>query len=142
MIVPYKPEHLTRILLQPSQAMMQPMMNDPEYAEQLVQAGPAYSLVVGDEVVACAGLMPQWENRAVCWALVGANAGRHFAAIHKAALRMFTLHPYRRIETAVLCGFEQGHRWMRMLGFKKEGTMAYFSPDGGTYDLYAKVHHG
>ncbi len=139
MIVPFEPDHLTRLLLQPSQANMQAFMTDPEYAEQLRAAGPAYSLVVGDEVFACAGLIPQWENRAVAWALVASEAGRHFRAIHQAVLRTFELHPFRRIETAVLQDFEQGHRWVRMLGFEREGLMRAYSPDGQDYDLYARV---
>lgn len=139
MIVPYEPEHLTRLLLQPSQAIMQSYMTDPEYGAQLAAGGPAYSLVEGNEVFACAGLIPQWENRAVAWALISAEAGRHFRAIHTAVLRSFEMHPFRRIETSVDCDFEQGHRWMALLGFEREGRMRSYTPHGNDHDLYARI---
>lgn len=139
-IVPFEPDHLNRLLLQPSQAIMQPTLSKPEYAESLYKAGPAYSLVDGDAVYASMGLIPQWEGRAVAWGLISAEAGQHFIKIHKAVRRTMTIHPYRRIETAVACDFAQGHRWATMLGFEREGRMRAYTPDGRDCDLYARIH--
>lgn len=139
-IVPFEPNHLKQLLLQPSQAIMQETLSRPEYAHSLHQAGPAYSLVDGDAVFASMGLIPQWEHRAVAWGLIAKEAGPHFRIIHKAVLRTMEIHPYRRIETSVACDFEQGHRWARMLGFQREGRMRAFTPDGRDCELYARVH--
>lgn len=139
-IVPFEPNHLNRLLLQPSQAIMQPTLSNPEYAVSLYKAGPAYSLVDGDAVLATAGLIEQWEGRAVGWALISAESGAHFLKIHKAVLRTMTIHPYRRIETAVACDFPQGHRWANMLGFEREGRMRSYTPDGRDCDLYSRIH--
>jgi len=138
-IVQFEPDHLSRILLQPSQAIMQPTLSQPDYGPSLAKAGPAYSLVDGDEVFASAGLIPQWEHRAVAWALISAEAGKHFFLIHKAVRRALTFHNYRRVETSVACNFEQGHRWAQLLGFEREGRMRAFTPDGQDCDLYARV---
>jgi hypothetical protein len=138
-IVPFEPNHLERLLLQPSQAIMQETLTKQEYATSLHSAGPAYSLVDGDEVFASMGLIPQWENRALAWGLISAESGPHFVLIHKAVRRTMTAHPYRRIETAVACDFEQGHRWASMLGFKCEGRMRAYTPDGRDCDLYARI---
>lgn len=138
-IVPFEPDHLNRILLQPSQAIMQPIMSNPEYGPSLAKAGPAYSLVDGDAVFATAGLIKQWDHRAIAWALISEEAGPHFFMIHKAVRRALTFHNYRRVETSVSCDFEQGHRWARMLGFEREGRMRAFTPDGRDCDLYARV---
>ena len=138
-IVPFEPDHLKRLLLQPSQAIMQPALSKPEYAENLYKAGPAYSLVDGDAVLASMGLVPQWEHRAVAWGLISAEAGPHFILIHKAVHRTMALHPYRRIETSVDCNFRQGHRWARLLGFEHEGRMRAFTQDGRDCDLYARI---
>lgn len=138
-IVPFEPDHLKTLLLQPSQVMLQPTLSDPTYATSLYTAGPAYSLVGDDEVLACSGLIPQWENRAIAWALIGKEAGRHFLMIHRAVRNAIDLHRYRRIETAVAADFEQGHRWMRMLGFELEGRMRAYTPDGRDCDLYARI---
>lgn len=138
-IVPFEPDHLKRLLLQPSQAIMQPTLSKPEYAQSLHKAGPAYSLVDDDGVYACMGLIHQWDNRAVAWGLISAESGPHFILIHKAVHRTMRLHNYRRIETAVASDFEQGHRWAKMLGFEREGRMRSYTPDGRDCDLYARV---
>lgn len=140
MIVAFQPAHLERLLLQPSQALMQPTLADPSYGPSLAAAGPAYSAVEGDAVFACAGIIPQWEGRAVAWALIADEAGRHMVGIHKAVRRALEVHAYRRIETAVASNFEQGHRWAQMLGFEREGRMRGYAPDGRDCDLYARVH--
>jgi RimJ/RimL family protein N-acetyltransferase len=71
--------------------------------------------------------------------LISEAAGQHFFMIHKAVRRALLFHNYRRVETAVASDFEQGHRWMSMLGFEREGRMRAFTPDGRDCDLYARV---
>jgi hypothetical protein len=138
-ILPFEPDHLKQLLLQPSQAMMQPLLDSPTYAQSLKDAGPAYSAVDGDVVFACAGFIPQWEGRAVAWALVSSEAGMRFVGITRAVRRALQLHPFRRVETAVTHDFPQGHRWAQMLGFTREGLMRSYTPDGRDCDLYARV---
>lgn len=139
LIVPFQPEHLNRILLQPSQIALQPELAKADYGPSLLAAGPCYSAVAGDEVIASAGFYPQWDGRAIVWALVSANAGRHFVKLHRAVLRSFEIHPFRRVETCVLAGFAEGCRWAEMLGFEREGFMRAYAPDGSDFHLYARV---
>lgn len=138
-IVQFEPDHFSRLLLQPSQAIMQPTLSNPSYGPSLKAAGPAYSLVDGDEVFAVAGLIPQWNHRAIAWAMISGEAGKHFFALHKAVRRALTLHHYRRVETAVACDFPQGQRWAELLGFEREGRMRAYTPDGQDCDLYARI---
>lgn len=138
-IEPFTPDHLERLLLQPSQTMMQPLLTDRSYGENLFRGGPAYAGVVDDQVIACMGLIPQWEHRAHAWGLIAKEAGPYFVQITKAVMRTMEMHPYRRIETAVLSHFSQGHRWAELLGFKREGTMRAYTPTGDDCDLYARV---
>ena len=139
MIVPYEPDHLSKLLLQPAQAIMQPSLADPAYGQSLKEAGPAYSLIVDGEVLGCMGMVKQWDERAIAWGLISGGAGRHFRRIHKAVLATMDLHRFRRIETSVTCNFENGRRWAQSLGFAYEGTMKAFTPDGRDCDLFAKV---
>lgn len=141
-IVQFEPDHLKLLLLQPSQAIMQPLLDNAEYAQSLKDAGPAYSAVDGDAVFACAGFIPQWEGRTLAWALISAEAGKHFVMITRAVKRAINLHEFRRVETAVRTDFNEGHRWAELLGFKREATMAGYGPDGASYDLYARIQHG
>lgn len=119
---------------------MQPLFDNPEYGPSLKAAGPCYSLVDEDGgVYACSGLAKQWENRASAWALISTEAGKHFYMIHKAVRRGILLHHFRRIEATVDVGFEQGYRWMKLLGFEYEGRMRAYTPDGRDCDLFARV---
>ena len=120
-IEPFKPEHLTGLLLQPSQAVMQPVLTQQDYGQMLYKAGPAYAVILDNNVVACLGIIPQWEGRAIAWGLIGSEAGKAFFGIHKAVKRFLDLQQYHRIETAVSTDFEQGHRWAQLLGFENEG---------------------
>ena len=138
-VLPYEPDHLRSLLLQRSQSMMQPMLMDVSYAESLKLGGPAFSAVVDNEIIASLGIIPQWQNRAVAWGLIGENAAQHFIPLHRAVRRFLELSDYRRIETSVATNFKEGHRWAQLLGFKNEGTMKAFTPNGDDCDLYAKV---
>ena len=119
--------------------MLQPTLSDPSYGPSLKAAGPAYTLVVGDEVLATAGFIPQWEGRATVWALISKEVGPHMVFLTRAVKRALQLHHYRRVETHVSSDFEQGHRWARLLGFEREGRMRAFTPEGDDCDLYARI---
>lgn len=137
-IRPLKPEDIPQINLQPAQANARLLQENPEYCASLCN-GKAYAAVVGGQIVAAGGLVEMWEGRAHAWALVGVEAGRHWVAIHRATLRAFDAHPFRRVETAVASSFRPGHRWAEMLGFVREGCMRAYAPGGDDCDLYARV---
>lgn len=46
---------------------------------------------------------------------------------------------YSRIESYVRDEFENGHRWMELLKFRREGKMRSFVPDGADCILYART---
>lgn len=141
-IVPFEPEHFEKLILQPSQAIMQPFLSDREYATNLARAGQAFTAIDGNDVVCCAGVIAQHPLRAIAWAVVSKDAGTHFVQLTKAIKRFLELTGYKRIETAVSTDFEQGHRWAKLLGFEREGTMKSYAPNGDDYDLYARIKHG
>lgn len=138
-VLPFEPSHLRSLLLQPSQVLMQPTLMKEGYAESLHRGGPAFSASVDGEIIAALGIIPQWENRAIAWGLIGSEARRHLLAIHRAVERFLEMSEYRRIETSVATQFAEGHRWARLLGFVNEGTMRAYTPDGRDCDLYARV---
>jgi hypothetical protein len=139
MIVQMVPQHLNQLCMQPAQELFKAIAAQPGYAERLIESGYAYSLVDDDAVFACAGIIPQWANRAIAWALVGQSAGRRMVELHRAVKHSFEIHPFRRIETAVAAEFDEGHRWARLLGFHREGLMRAYTPEGDDCYLYARV---
>lgn len=137
-IVPFEAVHLEMIRPQGAQLSMLPYYT-PEYAKALEQT-QAYSLVEGGEVLACAGVVELWRGRAMMWSLLSRDIGGRILKVHRATKRMLDAVPYDRIEIEVAVGFEQGHRWARMLGFELEAAcMRKAFMDGCDAALYAKV---
>jgi len=140
-VVPFEVEHLETIMLQPAQQHFFSYF-DPAYGEALKLSGPAFTGIHEGRVLGCAGLVKQWENRAIAWSLLSSDIGNEFVRIHKAVYRFLELTDFDRVEAHVDANFDQGHRWIRMLGFEKEGYMKRFNPNGGDAVLYARLKNG
>lgn len=139
-ILPYKAEHMEALRMQRGQMYCLPYVT-PEYAKAL-ESTYAFTAMEGDQVVAIGGITELWENRGLAWTFIDRRAGKHFVALHKAVSKFLEDCPLRRIEAETPCEFEQGHRWLKMLGFKLEAPrMEAFRVDGGDAALYARVKH-
>jgi hypothetical protein len=139
-VEPFRPDHLARMTLQPAQEYLRAYAQDAEKAIAETAKHPAYTGLLGDDVIVCAGIVPIWDGRAAGWAWLSASARRHMVAITRGFLRFLDVQPYRRVEISVDREFAEAHRWARMLGFKLEaGRMRAYRPDGGDCSLYARV---
>lgn len=140
MAVPYRHYHLNAIAIQEMQAEAIGQIKA-EHSMALEKAGPAYTLLDGNQVLACAGLVEQWQGRAIAWALISKNLnGFKFARMHKMCARFLDMQDYPRIEMAVDHEHEAGHRWALALGFEWEGLMKKYSQFANRdCDLYARI---
>lgn len=136
-VVPYQPAHLDALKLQPVQSAFADLMS-PEYAEWLRNAGPAFTVLTGEGVVAICGLAEEWEGRAQCWALLSASVRPVMTGVTRAISRYFDMTPYRRIEAQTPEDFAEGKRWLHVLGFKAEGLMTNYYADGRAAIRYAR----
>lgn len=134
-----QPEHLQGFRLQAAQQRLAGNLADPDYVRALAASGNAYTAIADGRVIACAGCLQMWEERAFLWSLISEEAGPHMRALVRAAEGYLRVAPWRRIEAAVASDFRQGQRLIRLLGFEFEGRMRAFSPDGADHDLYARV---
>jgi hypothetical protein len=132
-------EHLQRMRLQPAQQHLAPRLND-ETLEFLAGL-EAYTVMVEDEPIACAGLMEIWPGRAMAWSYLSATAGAHMLGVTRAVRAFLDLKAPRRTELYVDAGFEAGRRWAELLGFRCETPepMAYFEADGRAQYLYSRI---
>lgn len=141
-IVPFKAEHLAQIApkLQPWQDEMRAYFDRPGYAEMLIKDGEAYTMTCDGVPIACAGVQEAWNNRGVAWALISTDAGLHMHAVTR-AVRMYLTQfaKWNRVEAYVDVRFTAGERWIKMLGFKIEGVMREFTPEGSDTYLCARL---
>lgn len=141
-IVPFEPEHLKQIAprIQPWQEDMRAYFDRPGYAEMLTRNGEAYTMTKDGVAIACAGVQEAWENRGIAWALLTLDVGPHMRALTRAvSIYTNTLAKWHRIEAYVDTRFPAGERWIKMLGFRIEGVMRQFTPDGADNFLCAKL---
>lgn len=128
-----------KIATQPAQQYLHRIVDVRADFTELANQGLAWTAESENRILAIAGVEPQWENRAIAFALISGAAGPYFWAIHSAVSDFLNTAPFRRIEATVDVGFAQGHRWIKMLGFELEGYLRAYRPDGADMLLYARV---
>ena len=138
-VTKFKPRHLQMLQLQDAQAWQQEMMTDPEYAAQVEASGPAWTLRDDKGVLVCMGFSEIWMGRSEAWALFSADAGRSMTGIVRAMRERIDSYQSRRIEAVVDWKFKPGHRLMSMLGFRQEGRLRAYLPDGRDVAMYSRV---
>ena len=99
----------------------------------------------GYRVLAMAGIFPLWQGVGEAWSLFTPEALQHGVAFHLRAVKVlkgFFDQGWWRIQTTVRADFETGILWLDRLGFKDEGLMEKYGPDGSDYIRYARVRGG
>lgn len=120
MIVPYEPQHLMAVRLQPQQTRDTFDGSVPEH-------GQAWSLVVDGRCYAVGGLYPASERMATAWAFIGRDAGPHFVRLVRAMRHKMHAAPWPVIRAGALHGFVAAHRLLHMLGFVKINAVAHYN---------------
>lgn len=140
MIKPFEPQHLESLRNRPTQEHVSEALYNDRYI-QLLAASNSWTAIDGDEVLGCAGLIESWPGHYQAWAILASDlGGPGMLRCTRAIKRMLEVQD-GRIETFVAADFEQGHRWMSVLGFEREtpGVMRKWFPDGSAAVLYARV---
>ena len=139
-IEPYRPEHLTKLALQPDQQAARVFISEPGYPEMLASTN-AFTAIIDGRIVGCAGIMELWKGRGMAWALLtGEIGGENMRRIHFAVKRYLDASTFQRIEATCDVNFAQGHRWLRLLGFTMETpVMRRYRPDGGDEAMYVRI---
>ena len=134
--MPFEPWHLEWLTDTTAQAWLG---KDLTYGAMLQKAGPCYTAFAGDQVIACAGVLPIWEGRAQAWSLLSTALPQYVMGVHRGVKRFLDTYPIRRLECTVDPRSATAIRWAERLGFVREGTMPGYTPQGDTMDLYARV---
>lgn len=137
-VIPFDPEHLQHLELQDAQQYMVSHICV-QYLKALQAVGPAASAEVDGRILACAGVAFQGFNMGVLWAFVSKDAGRHFVKLDRCVRRLLSITNLKRIEATTEVSFNQGCRWLTLLGFENEGRMRAYGPTGEDHYRFARV---
>lgn len=104
--------------------------------------GPAFSVLRGGEVTACAGAVPLWPGVCTGWALTSAGVygcGCFFTELVRRSIDWLRRRGFHRVQADVLMSFPAAARWARHLGFEFEGVAWALGPNGEDYFRYGRV---
>lgn len=133
------PAHILAIDLQPAQAGIAGALTR-EYAEKLCTlTRVGWTIVDGDVVLGCGGIVEIWENRAQAWTLISSALLRRFRPAHRMVRAVLDDAPWRRIEMDVDAAHTAGIAWAEHLGFVNEGVRRKYTVDGRDVILFARV---
>lgn len=110
------PQHLWLFEPQPWQAFDHKAMQAPSVAA-FIAGTVAVSGFAGGRCMGCAGVFDLGGGRAQVWALLSKDAGPFMLPISRKVRRVLSAYPATRFEASVAYGFEEGRRWMKLLGF-------------------------
>ena len=139
--VPFQPDHISKIKVQPEQQWELELLPEEQHAE--LTKYESWSVFRDGECIACAGIipLPGWPHRAVAWALIGIDVGTAMVAVARFFRNVAASFPVERIEITVDCDFDNGHRFAELLGFKLEARrMVKYGHGGRDMALYARVN--
>lgn len=140
--VPMLTAHLDGFELQEAQSEMEDWIKIDGYADMLINSGSAYACINDGMVKALGGLADQGDGRSLVWALISKHlTGFEFVGFTKKCKQIVDEADKRRLEIIVKDGFDQGHRWAKMLGFRCEtpdGMVNWFENNTKAY-LYARA---
>lgn len=100
----------------------------------------AWTACDGERCLAVGGYAEHWPGRIGVWAFLAEDAGDRMLALTRTVRGTLDQLRNARIEATTVTTFAAGHRWLRLLGFVREGTMRRYA-HGLDYDLYARVNH-
>lgn len=143
-IVPFDPEHLN--LLEITEG--EPFLQSPQWQDKfliMAEAGLSYTLVCDGRLVLCGGFAFTSPGIAICWIL----PSKYINVYKRVALRFIcqyiddvvSLHHLHRIETS--CYDKPLYaRWMKFLGFQKEGVLRQAGFNKADLIMYGRLFHG
>lgn len=134
---------LAALLAQGGQAFAgsRAVLEQPGYGELLRESGQAWTLQQGDRILGVGGISREHAQLGTAWTLLNPiESGRHMVIIDRVARRLLQACPLRRVQATCDPEFEAARRWLGdMLGFKFEGRLAKYTPDGRDQLLFARV---
>jgi hypothetical protein len=137
----FAPRDLVDMRVQPAQLAELHMLGDlAAYGQTVFDSGPAFSAI--DEhhrVIGCAGLIINRPHHATAWAMLGDLGPHGMLRATRAALSVLEATSMRRVDAIISTSFTAARKWAIALGFRFEGTMQGWGPDGSDWALYARV---
>lgn len=139
-MVPFNLRHLEKLCLRPEAEDLKDITRE---LENIYCDGPAYTAIIEDQVVFCAGITITWHGVGVAWCYADCSASKYAREVYCAQLgfldRCTKEYGLHRVQAFALASWRMAWRYLERLGFQREGLMRKYSPNQEDYYLYARV---
>ena len=140
----FAPHHLDHIVIRDFESREIDLLS--EYRAKLRDLPDVYTLLKDGRVVVIVGMHLQWPGMAEGFMITTPLVEHYPIAFHKAMLRgihtLATRRNLRRIQVVIHAAHPTSHKWITRLGFRCEGLMELYGPDGSDYIRYARIWRG
>ena len=144
-IVPFTKEHAKQILeLGMNDVALELKPEHRKYVVDIEDVGMSFTGLLNNNPIAAGGICYLWDGVAEGWVLASRDIFKYPIFCAKTIKRRTDLlaknNKLKRIQTAVKADSDTAIRFAEWLGFKREGLMKNYGPDGADHYLYAKVY--
>ena len=155
--MPFHPAHADALRLRPGAfwALMSGLPPLATLAQAYQAAGPAWTVLDGEAVIACGGVVRFWPGVGECWCWAGAGVDPCPVAFARLARRVVDSlfgspsgrpfaslpggHGFHRLQLHARQDDPRANRFALHLGFTLEGRCPGFGADRSTHNLYGRV---
>ena len=143
-IVPFENKHAEQILDQGLNSdLLELKPEHRKYAYFLKEVGMSFTGFVNNKPIAAGGVFHLWDGVAEGWVLATKDIYKYpiFCAKHIKQRTEIILkaNKIKRIQTSVKADCDVALRFAKWLGFKKEGLMESYGPDGSDFVRFARI---
>ena len=141
--MPFSPAHTERLhVTQPEIVAASKFIDISEAIINQASLGPAVTAFYGSQPVACFGFVPIWTGVGEAWLIADDKARSKPIGMTKMAKLFFDIlqisYELHRVQIAVRTSDMRAHKWALFLGFKEEGTMRRYGPDGADHYIMSR----
>ena len=113
------------------------------YGQKLEESGPCFSAFDQDELIGVGGVALYWCGVGEAWLILSSMVQEFPFSLHRIVSRtldkIITDEHLHRVQTVVPYLHMRAMAWIVRLGFKYEGLMPKYGPDGSWFSRYARV---
>lgn len=143
-VVPFKAEHAYGMTVRDVPPEVQRIVTAPAYLEMIERMGPGYTLLIDGKTIGCL-VFCKLLYAGVCEVVIlgSPDMERYGLTVHRICKglidRAQEYHGFRRIEARIMETAKRDRAWAERLGFKPEGVIEAFGPNGENYIQYARI---
>ena len=145
-LVPYEPAHAYDIIHRnviEQNLWLSEFPDWEKWAKGWQEQGPAYTLIIDNQIVGSAGVILQEWQRGEAWMLISTLFYKYpkttFKVIKHTLRKIIKEHDLRRVQSLIAPHIETHQRFIERLGFRHEGLMRAYGPRGENYLMYSRI---